>query len=185
MTTKWWKESVVYQIYPRSFQDSNGDGIGDLRGHHRPSWTTSRSWASTSSGCRPSTSRPTTTTATTSATTRTSSPSSARWPTGKSCWRRCTQRGIKLVMDLVVNHTSDEHPWFIESASRKDNPYRDLLHLAAGQGRRASPTTGALLRRLGLAIRRDHGRILPAPVLEEAAGPELGEPRASGKRSTR
>ncbi len=111
----WWQSAVVYQIYPRSFADSNGDGIGDLPGiidhlDHlaalgvdvrlavadlpRPRWTT---------------------TATTSATTATSTRCSARWPTWIDLIAGLHERGIKLVMDLVVNHTSDEHPWFVES----------------------------------------------------------------------
>ena len=49
-------------------------------------------------------------------------PSSARWPISTRCWRRCTSVGMQLIMDLVVNHTSDEHAWFVESRSSRDNP---------------------------------------------------------------
>ena len=124
MKKAWWKESVVYQIYPRSFYDSNGDGIGDLRGiiqklDYLKELGVSVVWLS---------------------------------PVYKSPnddngydisdyqdimdefgtladWRELIagmhERGIKLVMDLVVNHTSDEHRWFQESRASKDNPYRD------------------------------------------------------------
>ena len=52
------------------------------------------------------------------------------------------ERGIKLLMDLVVNHTSDEHPWFVESRKSRDNPYRDYYIWRPPRGRHASPTTG-------------------------------------------
>ena len=124
MKKAWWKESVVYQIYPRSFCDANGDGIGDLRGitqklDYLKELGVSVIWLS---------------------------------PVYKSPnddngydisnyqdimdefgtladWRELIAgmhaRGIKMVMDLVVNHTSDEHRWFQESRTSKDNPYRD------------------------------------------------------------
>jgi oligo-1,6-glucosidase len=119
----WWKESVVYQIYPRSFKDSNGDGVGDLRGiiqklDYLKELGVDVVWLS---------------------------------PVYKSPnddmgydisdyqdimdefgtladWDELVAglhaRGLKLVMDLVVNHSSDEHPWFVESRSSKDNPKR-------------------------------------------------------------
>ena len=62
-------------------------------------------------------------------------------------------RGIRLVMDLVVNHTSDEHPWFVESRQVEGQPLPRLLHLAPGQGRPRAQQLGILLRRLGLAVR--------------------------------
>jgi oligo-1,6-glucosidase len=120
----WWKESVVYQIYPRSFCDSNGDGIGDLRGiiqklDYLKQLGVSVVWLSPVY----------------------KSPNDdngydisdyhdimeefgtlADW---EELLAEMHQRGIKLVMDLVVNHTSDEHPWFIEARKSKDNPYRD------------------------------------------------------------
>jgi oligo-1,6-glucosidase len=125
---KWWKELVVYQVYPRSFQDSNGDGIGDLVG------MTSRLDYLKELGV------------------------DAIWlsPVYKSPnddngydisdykaimeefgtfedWKRMKdevhKRGMKIVMDLVLNHTSDEHPWFQESRkSKHNNPYRDYYY---------------------------------------------------------
>jgi oligo-1,6-glucosidase len=124
MTKTWWKEAVIYQIYPRSFKDSNGDGIGDINGiitklDYLKELGINVVWLS---------------------------------PVYKSPnddngydisdyqdimdefgtmedWERLLdemhKRGIKLIMDLVVNHSSDEHKWFIESRKSKDNPFRD------------------------------------------------------------
>lgn len=124
MNRTFWKEAVVYQIYPRSFQDSNGDGIGDLRGiitrlDYLQKLGVDVVWLS---------------------------------PVYKSPnddngydisdyedimdefgtlldWEELLsglhERGIKLMMDLVINHSSDEHGWFVESRSSKENPYRD------------------------------------------------------------
>ena len=147
-----------------------------------PGWTTWPSSASTSSGCRRSTPRPRTTTATTSPTTTTSTRPSARLADIDALIAGLHERGMKLVMDLVVNHTSDEHAWFVESrdpASPKRDwywwrPARDGLR-ARHPGRGADQLGGGLLR-LGLAVRRGLRGVLPAPVLPQAAGPELGEP---------
>ncbi len=124
MQKKWWKESVVYQIYPRSFYDSNGDGIGDLPGitqklDYLKSLGADVVWLSPvykspndDNGYDISDYQAIMTEFGTLA-------DFDRMLAGMH------QRGIKLVMDLVVNHTSDEHPWFVESRKSKDNPYRD------------------------------------------------------------
>jgi oligo-1,6-glucosidase len=132
MKQQWWKEAVVYQIYPRSFKDSNGDGIGDINGiisklDYLKELGVDCIWLS---------------------------------PVYKSPnddngydisdyfdimdefgtmadWERLLEemhkRGLKLIMDLVVNHSSDEHAWFIESRKSKDNPYRDYYIWRPGQ----------------------------------------------------
>jgi oligo-1,6-glucosidase len=124
MNRKWWKEGVVYQIYPRSFHDGNGDGIGDLRGivaklDYLKDLGVDVIWLSPVN----------------------KSPNDdngydisdyqdimdefgtlADW---EELLEEMHRRGLKLLMDLVVNHTSDEHHWFVESRKSKDNPYRD------------------------------------------------------------
>ncbi|WP_088012766.1 glycoside hydrolase family 13 protein [Gottfriedia acidiceleris] len=124
MEKKWWHNSVVYQIYPRSFMDSNADGIGDLKGiieklDYLKLLGINVIWLSPVY----------------------KSPNDdngydisdycdimEEFGTMKDMDELISEannRGIKIVMDLVVNHTSDEHPWFIESRKSKDNPYRD------------------------------------------------------------
>ena len=120
----WWRSAVVYQIYPRSFADSNGDGIGDLPGHHRSARLPGRARGGRGVAVAGLHARRRTTTATTSATTRTSTRSSAPWPTSTRSSPALHERGMKLVMDLVVNHTSDEHAWFVESRDPA-SPKRD------------------------------------------------------------
>ena len=104
------------------------------------------------------------------------------WTISTNCSPGCIDRGMKLVMDLVVNHTSDEHPWFVESRSGPDNPQAGLVLVAAGPGRDGRPgAPGAEPTNWGpssadrLGIRRVRRRVLPAPVLGEAARSELGE----------
>lgn len=124
MEKAWWKESVVYQIYPRSFKDSNGDGIGDLNGiteklDYLKELGIDVIWLSPvyqspndDNGYDISDYRKIMT----------------EFGTMEDFDRMLSaahDRGIKIVMDLVVNHTSDEHPWFVESRKSKDNPYRD------------------------------------------------------------
>ena len=120
----WWKEAVIYQIYPRSFMDANGDGIGDLAG------ITSRLpylrklgvdvlWLS------PIYASPNDDNGYDISDYRAIMKDFGTMADFDALLAAAHRMGIKIVMDLVVNHTSDEHPWFIESRSAKDSPYRD------------------------------------------------------------
>jgi oligo-1,6-glucosidase len=124
MQKKWWKESVVYQIYPRSFYDSNGDGIGDLRGiiqklDYLKELGVDVIWLS------PVYRSPNDDNGYDISDYRDIMPDFGTLADWEEMLAGMHQRGIKLVMDLVVNHTSDEHPWFVEARKSRDNPYRD------------------------------------------------------------
>jgi len=124
---EWWKEAVVYQIYPRSFKDTDGDGVGDLKGiisklDYIKSLGIDVVWLNPIYG----------------------SPNAdngydisdyqaimKEFGTMEDfdvLLKGMHKRGLKLVMDLVVNHSSDEHKWFQESRKSRDNPYRDYYH---------------------------------------------------------
>jgi maltose alpha-D-glucosyltransferase/alpha-amylase len=124
----WFKRAVFYEVLVRSFQDSNGDGTGDLKGLTSSS-TTSSGWASTASGCRRSSNPRCATAATTSPTTPTCCPSSATSATSSSSSTQAHQRGIRVIIDFVMNHTSDQHPWFQASRSDPRGAVRRLLRL--------------------------------------------------------
>ena len=124
MSDTWWKSAVVYQIYPRSFADSDGDGIGDLRGiiehlDHLKKLGVDVVWLS------PIYASPHDDNGYDISDYRAIDPLFGTFGDFDELLAGLHARGIKLVMDLVVNHTSDEHPWFIESASSLDNPKRD------------------------------------------------------------
>ena len=132
MTKRWWKEGVIYQIYPRSFKDSNGDGIGDIRGiidkiDHIAELGIDIVWLGPVYD----------------------SPNDDNGYDIRDYYKihsdfgtmddfdellnKLHQRGIKLIMDLVVNHSSDEHEWFEKSRSSRDNPYRDYYFWKDGK----------------------------------------------------
>ncbi|MEC5191785.1 MULTISPECIES: glycoside hydrolase family 13 protein [unclassified Arthrobacter] len=120
----WFQSAVVYQIYPRSFADANGDGIGDLRGIiskldylHRLGVDVV--WLS------PIYTSPQDDNGYDISDYRTVDPIFGTLEELRELTDGLHARGMKLVMDLVVNHTSDEHPWFVESRSSQDNPKRD------------------------------------------------------------
>lgn len=124
MERKWWKEAVVYQIYPRSFKDSNGDGVGDLRGiisklDYLKELGIDVVWLS------PVYKSPNDDNGYDISDYRAIMDEFGTMADWEEMIEEMHKRGIKLVMDLVVNHTSDEHPWFIESRKSKDNPYRE------------------------------------------------------------
>ncbi|MCK4258296.1 MAG: alpha-glucosidase [Halanaerobiales bacterium] len=124
MEKQWWKEGVVYQIYPRSFYDSNGDGIGDLQGiiqklDYLKDLGVNIIWLSPvykspnddngydiSDYCE-------------------IMDEFGTMEDMEQLIAEMHKRDLKLIMDLVINHTSDEHLWFVESRSSIDNPYRD------------------------------------------------------------
>lgn len=124
MHKTWWKESVVYQIYPRSFCDSNGDGIGDLRGiisklDHLKALGVDVVWLS------PVYKSPNDDMGYDISDYRDIMDEFGTLADFDEMLAAMHQRGIKLMMDLVVNHTSDEHPWFQEARKSRDNPYHD------------------------------------------------------------
>src|SRR5208282_762169 len=105
MTALWWQTGVIYQIYPRSFQDTNGDGIGDLKGiEQRLDYLIGLGvdaiWIS------------------------------PIYPSPMADFddllAQAHARGLKMLLDFVPNHTSDRHPWFVESRSSRDNPKREV-----------------------------------------------------------
>lgn len=124
MEKRWWKESVVYQIYPRSFCDSNGDGIGDLNGitgklDYLKELGIDVIWLS------PVYKSPNDDNGYDISDYQAIMDEFGTMEDFDRMLATAHKKGIKIMMDLVVNHTSDEHKWFIESRKSTDNPYRD------------------------------------------------------------
>ncbi|QSF46231.1 glycoside hydrolase family 13 protein [Paenibacillus tianjinensis] len=122
--TKWWQTAVIYQIYPRSFQDSDGDGIGDLRGiinrlDYLGQLGITAIWLS------PVYKSPNDDNGYDISDYQDIMSEFGTMEDMDELIEQAGHRNIRIIMDLVVNHTSDEHPWFIEARKGKDNPYRD------------------------------------------------------------
>ena len=152
MKDAWWKEAVVYQVYPRSFMDANGDGIGDLQG------VTSRLdylqelginviWLS------PVYQSPNVDNGYDISDYQAIQPEFGTMADFDELLKQAHRRGIRIVMDLVVNHSSDQHPWFVESraritliatttsgANRKRTEARRTIGVRASADRRGSLT---------------------------------------------
>ncbi|GIC69871.1 glycoside hydrolase family 13 protein [Fructobacillus tropaeoli] len=128
MTTsaiKWWQKAVVYQIYPRSFQDSNGDGIGDLKGIQERLSYVSKLGADVI-WLNPIYQSPNKDNGYDISDYQAINPEFGTMQDFDDLLAAAHARDIKIVMDLVVNHSSDQHKWFIESRSSKDNDKRDF-----------------------------------------------------------
>ena len=124
MEKKWWHRSVVYQIYPRSFKDTNGNGVGDLRGvieklDYLKELGIDVIWLS------PVYKSPMDDNGYDISDYQDIAPEFGTMADMDELIEQANHRGIRILMDLVVNHTSDEHPWFLEAKKSKDNPYRD------------------------------------------------------------
>ena len=133
MNKTWWKESVVYQIYPRSFCDSNGDGIGDIKGitsklPYLKELGINVIWLS------PVYQSPNDDNGYDISDYEAIMTEFGTMADFDKMLNKAHSLGIKIVMDLVVNHTSDEHKWFVESRSSKDNPKRDYYIWKDGKG---------------------------------------------------
>ncbi|MFV8341774.1 glycoside hydrolase family 13 protein [Flavobacterium sp. XS2P39] len=124
---KWWKEAVVYQIYPRSFKDSDGDGVGDLKGiisklDYVKSLGIDAVWLN------PIYTSPNDDNGYDISDYREIMKDFGTMEDFDLLLKEMHKRDIKLIMDLVVNHSSDEHEWFKQSRSSRDNKYRDYYH---------------------------------------------------------
>lgn len=124
MERKWWKEAVVYQIYPRSFKDSNGDGIGDLNGikeelDYLKKLGINVIWLS------PVYQSPNDDNGYDISHYQEIMDEFGTMQDFDDLLKEAHKREIRIIMDLVVNHTSDEHAWFVESRKSRENPYRD------------------------------------------------------------
>ena len=132
LNSNWWKEAVIYQIYPRSFMDSNGDGVGDLQGvimklDYIKSLGVDAVWLN-----------PVYKSPNADGGYDISDYNNIQTEFGSlhdfdALLIGLHQRGIKLIMDIVVNHSSDEHYWFEESRKSKNNPYRDYYFWKPGK----------------------------------------------------
>lgn len=126
-TPHWWKEAVVYQVYPRSYADSNGDGIGDLRGiiehlDYIKSLGVDAVWLN------PIFSSPNDDNGYDVSDFTAILDEFGTLSDFDDLLAGLHQRNIRLILDLVVNHSSDEHQWFQQSRLSRENPYRNYYH---------------------------------------------------------
>lgn len=134
-TLPWWKRTVVYQLYPRSFFDSNGDGIGDLKGiisklDYLQDLGVETIWFS------PYFTSPQKDFGYDVTDFKGIDPQYGDMKLSDKLIDEIHKRDMKIVLDLVLNHTSDQHPWFIESRSSRDNPKRDWYVWQDGKGKK-------------------------------------------------
>ena len=134
MKSRWYKDAVIYQIYPRSFCDGNGDGVGDIRGiisklDYLQDLGVNAVWLS------PCYKSPNDDNGYDISDYRDIMDEFGTLDDWQEMIDGMHARGIKLIMDLVVNHSSDEHEWFKQSRSSKDNPYRDYYFWRKGRGK--------------------------------------------------
>ena len=125
MSEQWWKQAVIYQIYPKSFQDSNGDGIGDIPGiisrlDYLKKLGIDGIWLS------PVYRSPQDDNGYDISDYQDIDPMFGTMKDMETLIGEAGKRGIRIIMDLVLNHTSDEHPWFREARKGKDNPWHDF-----------------------------------------------------------
>ena len=123
----WWKEGIVYQIYPRSFKDTSGNGVGDLRGIIQK-LDYIKSLGVTMVWLNPIYESPNDDNGYDISDYRAIMKEFGTMEDFDELLEGLHQRGMKFIMDVVVNHSSDEHEWFKQSRSSRDNPYRDYYH---------------------------------------------------------
>ncbi|MBT8255051.1 MAG: alpha-glucosidase [Bacteroidia bacterium] len=124
---KWWKEAIIYQIYPRSFKDTNGDGVGDLKGIIEK-LDYIQSLGVTAVWLNPIYTSPNDDNGYDVSDYKGIMSDFGTMEDFDIMLVGMHERGIKLIMDVVVNHSSDEHEWFKQSRSSRDNPYRNYYH---------------------------------------------------------
>lgn len=133
----WWKNAVIYEIYPRSFQDTNGDGVGDLNGitthlDYLKDLGVDAIWLTP---CYPS---PQVDFGYDVSDYEAIDPQYGTMADFDHLVAEANKRHIRIIMDMVMNHTSDQHKWFLESRSSRSNPYRDWYMWHDGKGETAT-----------------------------------------------
>ena len=133
----WWKNAVIYEVYPRSFQDTNGDGIGDLNGiterlDYLKDLGVDAIWLT------PVYPSPQVDFGYDISDYRKIDPQYGTLADFNRLVAEARKRNIRVIMDMVMNHTSDQHPWFLESRSSRNNPYRDWYVWRDGKGETAT-----------------------------------------------
>ena len=129
----WWKNAVFYQVYPKSFQDTNGDGVGDLPGlisrlDYLETLGIDGIWLS------PVCQSPQVDNGYDISDYRAIDPSVGTMEDMQTLIREAKARGISIILDLVPNHSSDQHKWFLEAKKSRDNPYHDYYIWRDGDG---------------------------------------------------
>ena len=173
----WWKNAVLYEIYPRSFQDSNGDGIGDLNGitqrlDYLKTLGVDAIWLS------PIYPSPQVDFGYDISDYENIDPQYGTLADFDHLVAEANKRHIRIIMDMVMNHSSDKHKWFLESRSSRTNPYRDwyVWH----DGKEQTATKGEYAQQLAVRFRslrmgvgRDNPPVLLPQVLYPAARLQL------------
>ena len=148
----WWQRGAIYQIYPRSFADSNGDGVGDLAGHHAHARPPRRRCRSRRSGCRPIFTSPMADFGYDVADYCDIDPVFGTLARPRRAGRGVPRARHQAVLDWVPNHSSDQHPWFLESALQPREPQARLVRLAR-RAQRLGVGLQGLRRRRGPSTR--------------------------------
>ena len=159
----WWKDGIIYQIYPRSFADSNSDGIGDLAGitarlDYLRDLGVDAIWLS------PAYPSPQADFGYDVSNYTDIDPMFGTLKDYDRLIREAHKRKIHVIMDLVLNHTSDEHPWFVESRKSRDNPFRDWYIWRDPNPKGGEPNNWfSVFRWESMETRPAHRPILPSP----------------------
>lgn len=174
------KDMVIYQIYPRSFMDANGDGMGDLPGiisklDYLQELGVDTLWLS------PVYRSPNADNGYDIADYKSIQPAFGTMADFDELVAQAKARSIGIVMDLVINHTSDEHAWFRRALAGEEK-YKNYYIIEKGKDGKLPNNWGQFLRPVPLEqIRSFRRRILPAPVCRKAAGSELAQPGRDGR----
>ena len=165
--TNWWKETVVYQIYPRSFKDTNGDGVGDIYGiieklDYLQDLGVGALWLS------PVYQSPNEDNGYDISDYKKLNPDFGTMEEMEKLIAEAKNRGIRIIMDLVINHTSSEHEWFKKSREN-DQKYKDYYIWEKRKREKGAQQLDKLFRGIVLGIRRNKKRILHAPFRQSAA----------------
>ena len=183
MSAEWWRSAVVYQIYPRSFADSDGDGIGDLAGicsklDHVAGLGVDAIWLS------PIYRSPMADFGYDVSDHEAVDPVFGDLRVFDQLLAEAHRRGLRLLLDWVPNHTSSDHRWFIESRSSRGSPKRDWYVWRDGRAGEPPNNWRLGVRRAGLDVGRADRAVVPPPLPLRAARSQLGKRRGRATRCT-